>query len=96
MNAIETALSAGSLLVPFAIGGVLGTLCFGGLWWTVTRSLRSHHPALWLLLSSIGRLGAVFTGVYLAARAGLPSLLFCLAGLLISRVLVTSYFRTAC
>ena len=95
MNVIEAALSTGTPLISFATGVVLGALCFGSLWWTVTRGVRSHNPALWLLLSAIGRLGLVFAGIYLVARNGLADLLFCLVGLVISRALVLYYLRTA-
>jgi F1F0 ATPase subunit 2 len=84
-----------NVIIPFATGLVLGTFCFGGLWWTVTRGVRSHNPALWLLLSAMGRLALVFAGIYLVARNGLADLLFCLIGFVVSRALVIRYLRAA-
>jgi len=95
MNVVLAALSVGPAILALGLGLVLGVLCFGGLWWTVTLGLRSKNPALWLLLSSMGRLGAVFAGVYLVARNSLTNAVFCLVGLGIARAVVVRYLRVA-
>jgi F1F0 ATPase subunit 2 len=73
------------LAVALAAGLVLGTLFFGGLWWTVRRGLTATMPAAWFGFSALGRLAAVGCGLYCFARLGLPSLLACLCGLLVAR-----------
>jgi F1F0 ATPase subunit 2 len=95
MTVIDTVSSFGSSVMALAVGIALGAICFGGLWWTVTQGMRSNNPALWLLLSALGRLGLVFAGIYFLARDSLTNVLLCLTGLLIARTLIVRYFRTA-
>ena len=95
MNVVDTLSSLGSPVIALAVGIALGAICFGGLWWTVTQGMRSNHPALWLLLSAMGRLGLVFAGIYLVARDSLTNVLLCLMGLILARTLIVRYFRTA-
>jgi F1F0 ATPase subunit 2 len=95
MNVIATLSGLGSPIMALAAGIVLGAICFGGLWWTVTQGMRSNNPALWLLLSAIGRLGLVFAGIYFVARDNLTNVLLCLMGLIIARTLIVRHFRTA-
>jgi F1F0 ATPase subunit 2 len=93
MTELAVALSTGSAVVALAVGLVSGVLCFGGLWWTVTRGMRSSNPALWLVLSSMGRLALVFGGFYLTARNSLINALMCALGLLIARGIVLHRLR---
>ena len=37
-------------------GGLLGTMFFGGLWWTVRTGVSSQRPALWFLGSLVLRM----------------------------------------
>jgi len=95
MSILQSALAAGPALLALGFGLVLGVFCFGGLWWTVTLGMRSNNPPLWLVLSSIGRLGAVFAGVYFIARDSLTNAVLCLVGLGIARMVVVHYLRVA-
>lgn len=95
MNVIDAFSSLGSSVTALAVGIALGAICFGGLWWTVTKGMRSNNPALWLLLSAMGRLGLVFAGIYFVTRDSLTNVLLCLTGLIIARTLIVRYFRTA-
>jgi F1F0 ATPase subunit 2 len=74
---------------------VLGTIFFGGLWWTVSRALSATVPALWFGLSALVRMAVVVSGFYCFARLGLPSLIACLCGLLIARGAVKRFTRIA-
>jgi F1F0 ATPase subunit 2 len=85
----EIALVIGSL----AAAVLVGTLFFGGLWWTVRHGLTAENPALWFGLSALARLALVLATLYCIARAGLPSLLACLSGLLIARAAITRLTR---
>ena len=52
-------------------GGLLGTVFFGGLWWTVRRGLSSGQPALWFLGSLLVRTSIVLAAFILwATRPG--------------------------
>jgi F1F0 ATPase subunit 2 len=75
----------GHLIAALAAGLVLGTIFFGGLWWTVRRGLTATVPAVWFGLSALGRMALAIFGLYCFARLGLPSLLACLCGLLVAR-----------
>ena len=80
--------------VPMAIlsalaGLVLGAIFFGGLWWTVQRALGSPHPAALIMASMMGRTGLVVAGFYFASGGTGQRLLFCLAGFIIARLVVT-------
>lgn len=86
----------GPVIDALAAGVVLGALFFGGLWWTVRRGLSAANPALWFGLSGLLRMALMVSGLYYVARAGWPSLLACLGGLLIARVAVTRLARIAC
>jgi F1F0 ATPase subunit 2 len=85
----------GHLAGALAAGMVLGTIFFGGLWWTVSRALSATVPALWFGLSALVRMAVVVSGFYCFARLGLPSLIACLCGLLIARGAVKRFTRIA-
>ena len=86
----------GPVIGALAIGLFLGALYFGGLWWTVRRGLTAANPALWFGLSALARMAMALSGLYYVARAGWPSLLAGLCGLLIARVAATRLTRIAC
>jgi F1F0 ATPase subunit 2 len=79
-----------------AAGMVLGTVFFGGLWWTVSRALTATNPGLWFGLSALLRMAVAVYGLYFYARLGIPSLVACVCGLLIARGAVKRLTRVAC
>ncbi len=83
------------LVASLTAGILLGALFFGGLWWTARRGLTAANPALWFGLSALARMALVLAVFYYIARAGWPSLLACLCGMLIARLAVTHLTRTA-
>jgi F1F0 ATPase subunit 2 len=85
----------GPVFGALATGLLLGTLFFGGLWWTVRRGLTAANPALWFGVSALTRMAVTLSGLYFVARAGWPSLVACLCGLLIARVAATQLTRLA-
>jgi F1F0 ATPase subunit 2 len=85
----------GPMLGPLASGLVLGTVFFGGLWWTVTRGLKATTPAVWFGLSALLRMALVVSGLYYLARLGLPSLIAGLCGLLVARAAIKRLARIA-
>lgn len=86
----------GLVLGALAAGAVLGTVFFGGLWWTVTRGLNATIPAMWFGLSALLRMAIAVSGLYYFARLGLPSLIACLGGLLAARGTIKRLTRIAC
>ena len=79
--------------IALAVGAVLGAIFFGGLWWTVRNALTAANPALRFLASLLLRTGIVLTGFYYASGNGWLSLLLCLCGFIIARVVVTHITR---
>jgi F1F0 ATPase subunit 2 len=79
--------------IALAVGAVLGAIFFGGLWWTVRNALTAANPALRLLASQLLRTGIVLTGFYYASGNGWLSLLLCLCGFIIARVVITRITR---
>jgi F1F0 ATPase subunit 2 len=75
---------AGALLA----GVTLGTIFFGGLWWTVRRGAVSPTPTRWFLGSLVLRSAIVVAGFY-AVGAGQPLRLgMCLLGFVLARAIV--------
>jgi len=74
-------------------GSALGMFFFGGLWWTVRRSLTARQPALWVAGSLLLRMGITLGGFYLVAGAHWQRLLACLLGFVMARALVIRLTR---
>ena len=72
----------------------LGSIFFGGLWWTVRKGVASRQPALWFLGSLLLRMAIAVTGFALVGGGDWRRLLLCLAGFVIGRIIVTRLTRT--
>ena len=68
---------------------LLGTMFFGGLWWTVRQGVSATRPALWFLGSLLLRTGIVLAGFYVVAGGHWERLLLCLLGFVIAHFIVT-------
>jgi F1F0 ATPase subunit 2 len=75
-------------------GLVLGTVFFGGLWWTVRKGVSSKHLALWFLGSMLVRMSIVLLGFYFVGRGDWQRLVACLVGFIIARFIVMRLTRT--
>ena len=82
-----------SLSVGMLAGVALGAVFFVGLWWTVHRAVPSATPALWFMMSLLGRTGMVACGFFAVARDDWRRLPACLVGFLISRSVVIRLSR---
>ena len=80
-----------TLVLAGLAGLLLGAFFFGGLWWTVKRSMVSPQPALLVLGSFLLRTAVALGGFYLAVQGGWQSLLACMGGFLVARVLLTRF-----
>ena len=81
------------LMLAALAGVVLGIFFFGGLWWTVRRTLSTRNPALLFGGSLILRLAVTISGFYLVADGDWQRAIACLAGFLLARWLVTRWTR---
>ena len=77
-----------TLLLAWLAGGLLGTIFFGGLWWTVRQGLSSPHPALWFLGSMLLRMSVALGGFYFVGRGHWERLVSCFLGFLVARLIV--------
>lgn len=75
----------------FAAGSLMGGLFFGGLWFTVKKSISSKNPALRIFISFILRMGMALLGFYYMAQFGWQAMLLGLFGFTAARFIVT-YF----
>ena len=77
------------LIIALVMGVLLGAFFFGGLWWTVRKSLASQRPALWIFSSLLLRMGITLTGFYWVGGGHWERLLLCLLGFLVVRLFIT-------
>jgi F1F0 ATPase subunit 2 len=77
------------LMVALVTGLLLGAMFFGGLWWTVQKSVSSKRPALWFVGSLLVRTSIVVAGFYFIARGHWQRLIVCLIGFVVARLIVT-------
>ena len=82
-----------ALVLAWIAGGALGAFFFGGLWWTVRKSLASDKPALWVFGSLLLRMGVTMGGFYLVGGGDWQRSLSCLVGFVMARQLVTRLTR---
>ena len=82
-----------ALVLAWLAGGALGAFFFGGLWWTLRKSLASANPARWIFGSLLLRMGVTMTGFYLVSGGDWQRLFSCLVGFLLARQLVTRLTR---
>jgi F1F0 ATPase subunit 2 len=80
------------LMLAVGAGVLLGAAFFGGLWWTVQRSLASRYPALWILSSLVLRTVTSLAGFYFVSGGQWGRLLACLLGFVFARFIVTRLF----
>jgi F1F0 ATPase subunit 2 len=77
------------MLLAWLAGGVLGTIFFGGLWWTVRKGVSSKQPVLWFFGSLLLRMSIALAGFYFVSGGHWDRLLACLLGFVIARFIVT-------
>lgn len=68
-------------------GAGLGLFFYGGLYFTVTRSLESGHPALWFLGSFLIRMSLLMTGLYWISDGHWQRIVACLLGIMVTGVI---------
>jgi F1F0 ATPase subunit 2 len=76
------------LFLSFLAGILLGSLYFGGLWYTVRRLPTASRPAMLIIGSFLLRLAPFLAAIYLLAAAHWSNLLSAMAGVLLTRTLL--------
>ena len=76
------------LVLAGLAGGLLGTIFFWSLWWTVRKGISCKQPILWFLGSLLLRTGIVLTSFHLISAGRWERLLACLIGFIIARFVV--------
>jgi len=77
-----------TLMLSWMVGGALGAIFFGGLWWTVRKGVSSSSPAFWFFGSMLLRTGVALAGFYFVGRGHWERLLVCLLGFVVARLVV--------
>ena len=81
------------VLAAVLAGMLLGVFFFGGLWWTVRKTLSSPQAALWFSGSFLVRTAVVLVGFYFVAQGDWRRMAGCVAGFLGARLLVVRFTR---
>lgn len=82
-----------ALVLAWMAGGALGAFFFGGLWWTVRKSLVSAWPALWVFGSFLLRTVGTMVGFYFVSNNDWQRALACLVGFVMARQVATPASR---
>ena len=82
-----------TLILSLIAGILLGSIFFGGLWWTILKGVLSRRPAVWFLSSMLLRGSIALAGFYFVSHGDWRRLLACLSGFLIARVVVMRLTR---
>ena len=77
-----------TLALAWVAGLLLGTIFYGGLWWTVRKGVMSKQPALWFLISMPLRMCIALAGFYYVSGGHWQRLLLCLCGFIMARLVV--------
>lgn len=81
------------LILAWLLGGGLGSIFFGGLWWTVRKGVGAKWPALWFFTSLMLRMGIALAGFYFISAHHWERLTPCLLGFVMASFLVTRLTR---
>ena len=84
-----------ALVLAGLAGMALGAFFFGGLWWTVRKSLAASQPALWMLPSALLRVGVTLAGFYGVGAGDWRRLVACLVGFVVARQITLRFTREA-
>ena len=83
------------LALALIAGLLLGTLFFGGLWWTVHKGVFSNRPSFWFIGSRLLRMSFVLVGFYFVGRGDWQRLVTCLIGFILARLIIMRLTRRA-
>lgn len=84
----------GPFLLAFLVGVLVGTVFFGGLWWTIRRALPSNLAGIWFAGSFLVRTAIALAGFYVVGQGDWRRMVCSVAGFLVARLLVVRLTRT--
>ena len=76
------------LALVFGVGGALGAIFFGGLWFTVQQCIHNTKPVVLLSVSFLLRTSVTLFGFYFVAGIHWQRWLACLLGFVLARAVV--------
>ena len=82
-----------TLVLALLAGVMLGSVFFGGLWWTILKGVSSKRPAVWFLSSMVLRATIAVAGLFFVSHGDWRRLLVCLLGFLLARIVVMRLTR---
>jgi F1F0 ATPase subunit 2 len=82
------------VILAFIAGLALGILFFGGLWFTVKKTITAKTPAIWFFSSFFLRVSIVLIGFYFVSNGNWQRLLTCLLGFVVARFIVMYFTRS--
>jgi F1F0 ATPase subunit 2 len=82
-----------TLMLSTVAGMAIGGMFFGGLWWTVRKTISASAPALWLFASLLVRIALALAGFFYVAGGLWQRWLACLVGFIVARAVVTALTR---
>lgn len=82
------------MILAFIAGLALGILFFGGLWFTVNKSINAKMPAIWIISSFFLRVSIILTGFYFVSGGSWQRLLICVVGFVVARFIIVTLTRS--
>lgn len=73
---------------PLAVGGVLGLIFYGGLFFTVRAAIKARQPGLLAVASFALRTAAVLAGFYWIGAGDWKRIAAALAGFVLARIIL--------
>lgn len=74
-------------------GAMLGAIFFGGLWWTVRKTVTARNPVVWFFGSMMLRMCIVLSGFYFVLGDSWLDLLAALLGFIAARLVIVRLTR---
>lgn len=81
------------LFMTFVAGISLGTLFYGGLWYTVKEGTTAKFPGVWFLLSFLLRTSVALCGFYFVSGGHWQRMITTLAGFILARIAITLFTK---
>ena len=82
------------MILAFIGGLLLGTLFFGGLWFTVKKAVTAKVPALWIFSSFFLRISITLVGFYFIGAGNWQRLIVSVIGFIVARFIVIHFTKS--
>ena len=81
------------IIIALLTGFILGIFFFGGLWYTLSKTLKFKSPAVWVLGSFFIRTGITLLGFYYISLGAWYHLVLALVGFMAGKFVVMRVTR---